>query len=190
MKRSGFKRPSYEEAVEKARQRQDRLIARVKEKLAQARDLERESSSKEQGWGEDLTREQFLEAVNALEPKKRSGDQLKKAEKSEARRLLGEFTLACRTRDGNACQFPGCNIREIPNPTMDTFVIEVHHKGTRRRRPDLIYVVDNGICLCNYRTSTDHHGWVHAHPIEAVEMGLLSDRSYELASKEGTLGQY
>lgn len=160
--------------------------------------MEQETGSEGARWGEDLTREQFLEAAKTLDyqifskpkRKKRAGGQLSDAEKNEARRLLGEFTLACRTRDGNTCQFPGCAVREIPNPTMDDFIIEVHHKGTRSRRQDLIYVVENGICLCNYRTSTNHHGWVHDHPIEAVEMGLLSDRSYELASKEGTLGQY
>ena len=48
----------------------------------------------------------------------------------------------------------------------------------RSRRPDLKYVLENGICLCR-----EHHGWVHDNPIEAGEMGLLSSESYELAAK-------
>ena len=79
-------------------------------------------------------------------------------------------------RDGYACQFPGgCKNRGAR--------LVAHHKNERSQRPDLKYVVDNGITLCWIE-----HNWVHANPAEAVEIGLLIYRSRELARKEGTIG--
>lgn len=89
---------------------------------------------------------------------------------------LAAWGRRVRKRDGNVCRFPsGCQ-------TGDTR-IDPHHIATRGRRPDLAYVDANGICLC--RT---HHDLVHAQPVKYERMGLLSDRTRELAQQEGTLG--
>lgn len=56
--------------------------------------------------------------------------------------------------------------------------IHAHHVAPRGRRPDLIREVSNGKCLC-----ASCHAWVHMHPIEATEAGLLSDETYEKARK-------
>jgi len=201
VKRSGFKRPSFEEAVEKAREGQERQRAKVEEKRAQAAVLEQESGAQGHIWGEGLTREEFLEAVAELDYSKAKRKRLERKRRRQEREGLTEaeedevekaekkaekaFRKEVRKRDGNACQYPGCGLKQNPREIQ---IIDVHHIGTRKRRPDLVVVVKNGICLCNFRTQTNHHGWVHSNPIEAVKLGLLSDRSYELAAKEGTLG--
>lgn len=202
LKRSGFTLPSHEEAVEKAREARVRQRARAEEKKAQTASMERESRAETP----EMTREEFLKAVAALPnpnwPSKAKRKRLERKQRRLDRGLTEEeevehekeqkraervFRREVRKRDGNACQYPGCIVKQQPRQVQ---IVEVHHIGTRKRRPDLITVVTNGVCLCNFRTITNHHGWVHAHPIEAVEMGLLSDRSYELAAKEGTLGNY
>lgn len=81
---------------------------------------------------------------------------------------------AVKRRDGNKCQWKAFG----PCATGDTR-IDPHHIAPRGRRPDLKYVVANGIALC--RT---HHDWVGDHPIEAEAMGLLSSETYEKARKQ------
>jgi hypothetical protein len=54
-----------------------------------------------------------------------------------------------------------------------------HHVAPRSQRPDLKYELDNGKTLC-----LKHHDWVHAHPVEANRMGLLSTEKYEARSFE------
>ena len=86
---------------------------------------------------------------------------------------LAVWGRAVRERDGNKCQwevFTG-----VPCNTGDTR-IDPHHKAPRGRRPDLAYVLKNGICLC--RT---HHSWCHDNPAQAERIGLLSVESYEKA---------
>lgn len=85
--------------------------------------------------------------------------------------LLAAWGRRVRARDGNACRFPGMCA------TGDER-IDPHHIAPRSRRPDLIYVDANGLCLC--RT---HHDWCHDNPIQAERMGLLSTESYELARR-------
>ena len=89
---------------------------------------------------------------------------------------LAAWGRKVRTRDEHICQFPKGCFTDDPR-------IDPHHIATRGRRPDLIYVDANGICLC--RT---HHTWVHDNPIQATQMELLNDRTRELAAAEGTLG--
>lgn len=160
MNRSGFSKPTAEEARDKAREWQAKLRARQESKPRP---------------------EPVLRQARAI-----------KCKPMTAPRADPEgwpFRKAVRDRDGNTCQFPGCGVQEV-NTQEEGSVIDVHHIATRKRRPDLIYVVANGVCLCNVKTYTNHHGWVHLNPLKAVEMGLLSDRTRELAEKEGTLGQY
>lgn len=87
---------------------------------------------------------------------------------------LSVWGKAVRARDGNKCQF-----RE-PSDSCRTGDrrIDPHHIAPRGRRPDLIYDVRNGICLC--RT---HHNWCHDNPREAERAGYLNFDSYELAQK-------
>ena len=72
---------------------------------------------------------------------------------------------AIRDRDKCTCQRCG---------TYEKY-IHTHHVATRARRPDLKHDVNNGVCLCGRC-----HGWVHTHPKEAAEVGLLSLEKYEL----------
>lgn len=87
---------------------------------------------------------------------------------------LQKWSREVRERDGNQCQFrkafDSCR-------TSDTR-IDPHHIAPRGRRPDLIYAVANGICLC--RT---HHDWCHDNPMQAEHEGYLNFDSYELAQK-------
>ncbi len=92
--------------------------------------------------------------------------------KSKRDPKLAAWSKAVRERDGNQCKFPDLCMSGDDR-------VDPHHIAPRGRRVDLKYDVDNGICLC--RT---HHDWVHAHPFEAEELGLLSTESYELAAKE------
>jgi hypothetical protein len=80
-----------------------------------------------------------------------------------------EWKQAIRERDDYTCQ--RCGIREP--------YIHTHHVAPRSRRPDLRHEISNGKCLCN-----SCHAWVHNNPIQATEIGLLSDASYERACKE------
>lgn len=87
---------------------------------------------------------------------------------------LAAWGRAVKKRDGNKCQWKVLG----PCATGDTR-IDPHHIAPRGRRPDLRYVVANGIALC--RT---HHDWVGDHPIEAEAIGLLSSETYEKARKQ------
>lgn len=84
---------------------------------------------------------------------------------------LAAWGKRVRARDGNQCCFPG-DCQSGDNR------IDPHHIAPRGRRPDLIYVDANGICLCRW-----HHDWVHDNPRQAERMGLLNFDSYELAQK-------
>jgi hypothetical protein len=88
-------------------------------------------------------------------------------------RKLAVWSREVRKRDGNECQFKLFG----PCATGDSR-IDPHHISPRGRRPDLIYHVRNGICLC--RT---HHDWCHDNPRDAERAGLLNFDSYELAQK-------
>lgn len=89
--------------------------------------------------------------------------------KNEAH-LIGDkkWKEAVRKKDNYTCQKCG---------KYDLY-IHAHHVAPRSRRPDLIRVVKNGKCLCS-----SCHAWVHMHPKEATQLGLLSDETYELAKK-------
>lgn len=89
--------------------------------------------------------------------------------------LEERFKKEVRERDGCHCQFPRCRYQDDH--------IDVHHIAERSLRKDLIYTVTNGICVCR-----KHHTWIHNNMKKAIQMGLLSIRSRELAAKEGTLG--
>lgn len=108
----------------------------------------------------------------AIKGRERSRQHRKEEDKKEE-----EWRLAVLERDGYRCQYPKCTVKHKS--------LHAHHVAPRSRRPDLKYVVSNGKGLCFI-----HHEAVHKKPKEAIEMGLLSDRSMELARKEGTLGQY
>lgn len=75
-----------------------------------------------------------------------------------------QWANAVKERDHWQCQ--KCGKEDLAN--------EAHHVATRRRRPDLRHVLANGKTLC-----FDCHGFVHAHPKEAVALGLLSAEKYE-----------
>lgn len=75
-----------------------------------------------------------------------------------------------RERDSYTCQYPGCGKQ---GKSLDT-----HHIALRSLRPDLRFVVSNGLTLCR-----QHHNWVHANRDEAVALGLLNLTSYEKAMK-------
>lgn len=79
-----------------------------------------------------------------------------------------EWRDAVREKDHRICQRCG---------KFEQY-IHAHHVAPRSRRPDLKYDVNNGKCLCN-----SCHTWVHRHPIEAIDAGLLSDVPYETAPK-------
>jgi hypothetical protein len=78
-----------------------------------------------------------------------------------------EWASAVKKRDKNICKRCG----------ISTLRMNAHHKNPRGRRPDLKYDIANGITLCN-----PCHTWVHWHPKEAMESGLLSTEKYEYAS--------
>ncbi len=75
-----------------------------------------------------------------------------------------EWQRAVRERDNFTCQ--RCGKQEK--------YIHAHHVAPRSIRPDLIHDVNNGKCLCAFC-----HLWCHYHPIEARELGLLSNDAYE-----------
>lgn len=76
-----------------------------------------------------------------------------------------------RDRDNYTCRFPGCG-KQYKS-------IDVHHIAKISHRPDLKFDPDNMICLCR-----KHHRWTDLNHDKAVEMGLLSIESYELAKKQ------
>jgi len=89
--------------------------------------------------------------------------------KSKPDRKLAAWSRAVRERDDYTCQMTG--VRDKAN-------MVAHHVAPRSRRPDLKYDISNGITLTHYA-----HEWVHQHPIEATELGLLSSETYEAAHK-------
>lgn len=98
--------------------------------------------------------------------KERSSRPLKNS-RSEKKRKNIAWSTAVKDRDEWRCQWPGgCR-------TGDTR-IEAHHIAERSLRPDLRYVLENGIALC-----ASHHAWLPLHRKEAMEMKLLSDETYE-----------
>lgn len=80
-----------------------------------------------------------------------------------------EWQQAVRIKDGYTCQRCG---------KVEKY-IHTHHVAPRSRRPDLRHDLSNGKCLCN-----SCHSWVHEHPKEAINLGLLTGDSYELARKK------
>lgn len=84
------------------------------------------------------------------------------------------WSQAVRARDNHKCR--KCRKR-------DEHGNHAHHVAPRSQRPDLKKTISNGITVC-----PPCHRWIHDNPIEAIAAGLLSDRSRELAEKEGTLG--
>lgn len=88
---------------------------------------------------------------------------------------MAEWALQVFERDGYRCQWPGgCKSGDSR--------LDPHHVAERSQRPDLKYDVSNGVTLC--RT---HHDWLPLHRQEAIQMGLLSDITYEAAMKAGRL---
>jgi 5-methylcytosine-specific restriction endonuclease McrA len=85
--------------------------------------------------------------------------------KARVDRKLIEWSRKVRERDDYVCQ--KCGKRDEAN--------HAHHVSPRSQRPDLKYDVDNGKTLC----WEPCHSWVHAHPIEAERLGLLSTEKYE-----------
>lgn len=107
--------------------------------------------------------------------KRRSGRTVLKANKPLKRKRTNPAALKWSRevlkRDNYRCQWPGgCSSGDAR--------IDPHHIAERGLRPDLRYVVQNGIALC--RT---HHNWLPLHRAEAIRMGLLSDETYEKARK-------
>lgn len=96
---------------------------------------------------------------------RRSRAALKAGKKSSAEKV---WQRTVRERDNYTCRRCG---------KYDKY-IHAHHIAPRSRRPDLRLDPDNGICL-----DTPCHMWVHDHPIEATEQGLLSDETYEKARR-------
>lgn len=135
MKNTGFRQLTYEEALEKQKEYDERKRSKPQSQASKA-------------W------------------KKRSNQKKYRAEKQET-----EWKRQVRLRDKYKCQFPGCKYKDA--------YIHCHHIAPRSQRRDLIYVVSNGVCVC-----ADHHDWIHQHPIQAVELGLLSKETREWANKE------
>jgi len=90
-------------------------------------------------------------------------------------RKLAEWSRQVRERDGNQCVIAVARATFLGPCKGD---IDPHHVMPRGRRPDKKYDVENGICLCRV-----HHDWVHAYPIQAEILGLLSSETYEAAHK-------
>jgi 5-methylcytosine-specific restriction endonuclease McrA len=78
-----------------------------------------------------------------------------------------EWARAVKERDGKTCQ--RCGRRNFLNRR-----VHAHHIAPRSHRPDLIFVLSNGITLCG-----DCHLWVHTNPQEAIKAGLLATEAYE-----------
>lgn len=105
-------------------------------------------------------------------PLKRS--RFRNTAKSQAKRArMAELARAVFERDGYKCQWPGgCQ-------TGDTR-LDPHHIAERSQRPDLKLEPSNLITIC--RT---HHDWIPLHRQEAIQIGLLSEETYEMAMKAG-----
>src|SRR6185436_5808146 len=101
---------------------------------------------------------------------------MKRSRMKPAKRSAAEtkWSRDVRERDNFTCQFPGCN--------KSGRSIDTHHISPRSLRPDLKFVLSNGVSL-----DREHHQWVHANREKAIAMGLLNLESYELAN-EGKAG--
>jgi len=127
-------------------------------------------------FAEALQKEELRRAKRSAKGKPRRSQAAKagaarsREKQEETDKREEEWRLAVCERYDYTCQFPGCGLRHKS--------IHAHHIAPRSRRVDLKYVIENGICLCS-----EHHDWVHDHPVQATAMGLLSDESYELAHK-------
>lgn len=85
-------------------------------------------------------------------------------------RKLVAWSKAVRERDDYTCQKCG---------RRDPGIVVAHHVAPRGRRRDLKYELSNGVTLCEIPC----HQWVHAHPLEATAIGLLSTETFEKARK-------
>ncbi len=161
MKRSGFARPSHEEAVKQAQEWQERQRARASEKA-------RETGVK---WQKQSPKPKS-EAAKA-------GKRRSKAKRAEKDALEAEFKQVCRVRDEFRCRWVDKHGERCPNRDEH---IPVHHKNERSQRPDERYNPDNGACICWV-----HHDFMH-HTVEGRargrELGLLGGETYELAMKK------
>lgn len=123
--------------------------------------------------GEDLKLDsKKRKSQAAIKGRERSRQRQKELDKKEE-----EWRLEVLQRDGYRCQYPKCKVSSQS--------LHAHHVAPRSQRSDLKYVISNGKGLCFV-----HHETVHKFPKKSQELGLLSNRSMELARKEGTLGQY
>ena len=80
-----------------------------------------------------------------------------------------EWAMAIKVRDDHTCR--RCFYR-------DEYNNHAHHIAPRSQRPDLVHVLSNGATVCPLC-----HTWIHDHPIESRAVGLLSNETYEAASK-------
>ena len=87
-------------------------------------------------------------------------------------RLLkdAQWATAIKIRDDHRCR--RCHYR-------DEYNNHAHHIAPRSQRPDLVHVLSNGATVCPLC-----HTWIHDHPIESRAVGLLSNETYELVSKQ------
>lgn len=114
-----------------------------------------------------------LRSPRAIQARLGAGRTRKPVLQQRADPQLASWGRKVKKRDGNKCRWGA----DGPCATGDGR-IDPHHIAPRGRRPDLRYVVENGVSLC--RT---HHEWVHGNSIEAEAMGLLSSETYEKANK-------
>lgn len=117
----------------------------------------------------------FQEAKANFKPLRRSGLSRKsKIKGSRVDKRETEWKYQVRERDNYSCRWPYC--------TVSSPFIHAHHICPRSQRPDLVYDVDNGACLCY-----PHHDKLH-HTVKGREegrkLGLLKTDSYELARKQ------
>lgn len=106
--------------------------------------------------------------------KRRQGPLTAKRKRYQIPRGDSIWSQAVRARDNHKCR--RCRKR-------DEHGNHAHHVAPRSQRPDLKKAMSNGITVC-----PECHRWIHDNPIEAIAAGFLSDRTMELAAKEGTLG--
>lgn len=163
MKRSGFPRLSYEEALSKAQ-------ARVEARTITRAEKPRQRASK---WQKRASKWQSRRDKPKGEAAK-AGKRRSKAKRQEKDALDVEFKREVRERDSSACQWPGCGYCDAH--------IDVQHIAKRSQRPDLLYDPENGVCLCR-----KHHNLADntVQGRRAAKMyGLAGGETYELAAKK------
>lgn len=85
-----------------------------------------------------------------------------------------QWSRSVKDRDGYRCQWPGCGKFDKHN--------DAHHIAPRSARPDLRYVVENGVTLDRF-----HHNYVHgAGRQQSIALGFLNLETYEKARKVAT----